>query len=150
MATSRASFPRRGDFMKDDPRRLGQEVQVSTDKGEKLPVPSDFVLKIGGDILDNNTVMVDTHSLIDQKTHDTDLARWEDTVKKHHSQRLPSLPQSHPGDDVRLIDYERRREQEEERMRRHEIEMMRWREEMRRYHMEIKRLQEDSRRYRAG
>ncbi|KAK6627094.1 hypothetical protein RUM44_009571 [Polyplax serrata] len=142
------SYPGRRELMKDEPERppLKDVTPDMQNNDEKVTTGStDIVLKISGGLLDNSTITVDTHSLIEQKTHRD---RWDDVMKKYHSQREQS--DSHPGDDVRLVEYERRRQEEDERMRRHEIEMRKWREEMRRYHMEIKRLQEDSRRYRAG
>lgn len=96
----------------------------------------------------NRTIFTDADSLIDQKTHQSDLTRWENTVKSYHKSSLPVIP--NPGDDVRLAEYETRRRQEEERMRKYEIELNRWREDMKKYHLEISKLQEDSRRYRAG
>lgn len=95
----------------------------------------------------NRTRPVD--SVIEHKTHQTDLSLWEELVSRHHSSALTPVPKSYPGDDVRLQET-RRRYEEEERMRRHEMELRMWREDMRRYHIEVKRLQEDSRRYKAG
>ncbi|EEB16549.1 hypothetical protein Phum_PHUM426340 [Pediculus humanus corporis] len=141
------SFPRR-DFMKDEPHtRTGGKRNDSKMTGGSR----DVVLKIRGGVRDNSsTVTLDTRSLIEQKTHDRDVARWENAVKNHQMQSKPAPSESNPKDNVRLLEYESKRRQEEERMRRHELEMKRWREDMRKYHMEMKRLQEDSRRYRAG
>lgn len=142
------SFPVRREFMKDEPRQ--PPVALKDEKeNDKMAGATDFVVKIGGGILENSTITVDARSLIEQKTHNSELAKWEDAVKKYRAQIRPSIPNADPGDETSLIEHERRR-QEEERMRRHEIEMRRWREELRRYHMEIKRLQEDSRRYQPG
>ena len=136
--------------MKDEPHtRTGGKRNDSKMTGGSR----DVVLKIRGGVRDNSsTVTLDSRSLIEQKTHDRDVARWENAVKNHHMQSKPAPPmsESNPNDNVRLLEYENKRRQEEERMRRHELEMKRWREDMRKYHMEMKRLQEDSRRYRAG
>ncbi|KAL0280085.1 UNVERIFIED_CONTAM: hypothetical protein PYX00_001479 [Menopon gallinae] len=94
---------------------------------------------------ENGTILLD---MIDQKNHQSDLARWQEIVKRYHSSSMPSLS-SHDR-NARLLEMETKRRYEEERLRNHEMEMMRWRENMRRYHLEMKRLQEDSRRYRAG
>lgn len=83
---------------------------------------------------------------IQQKTHQSDLTRWENTVKNYHKAPLPVVPDS----DDRRGEYETRRKQEEERMKKYEIELNKWREDMKKYHLEVSRLQEDSRRYRAG
>lgn len=94
---------------------------------------------------ENGTILLD---MIDQKNHQSDLARWQEIVKRYHSSAKPSL--SSNDRNARLLEMETKRRYEEERLRNHELEMMRWRENMRRYHLEMKRLQEDSRRYRAG
>lgn len=98
----------------------------------------------------NLTIFADPNSLIQQKTHQSDLTRWENTVKNYHKASLPVVPSPNPSENARLGEYETRRMQEEERMRKYEIELSKWREDMKKYHLEVSRLQEDSRRYRAG
>lgn len=61
------------------------------------------------------------------------------------SQTVPPIP----GDDVRLTK-KSESEEEERRMRRYEVELIKWRENMRRYHTEMERLRENSRRYSTG